>query len=267
MASSSVRLASSSTMRTRTGDPSARTSLAVEVLVGFMTISVARSSCVRALEVLCLSCEASVPGSQRVDMWATVVPQAGWRAWSTTRSHLSQETSMTTTPRDELGPNTEVFAPVSPTESLPYAVPSAPAVSAASGTVGAAAGVTAADGAATAPAVRAPTWSGKKTAIAAALAIGLSGVGAVSAAALVPAGTGSQSGDGPGGQLGRGGPGGTGGGFGRGGQGGQLGPTGQQGQVQQGRGQLGQTGQLPGQGDPNAGAGAAANATSGTATG
>lgn len=49
----------------------------------------------------------------------------------------------------------------------------------------------------TAPAVNAPTWSGRKTAVAAALAIGLTSAGAVAAAAALPAGSGvSQQGPG-----------------------------------------------------------------------
>jgi hypothetical protein len=86
-----------------------------------------------------------------------------------------------------------------------------------------------------APAVTPPTWSGKKTAIAAALAIGFSTIGAIGAAAALPAGA-SQS-DGPGG---RGFPGG--GQFQPGGQTGQQGLPGQQGQ----QNQLGQQG-FPGQ--------------------
>lgn len=42
---------------------------------------------------------------------------------------------------------------------------------------------------ATAPALAPPTWSGKKTAVAAALAIGFSSVGAIAAAAALPAGS------------------------------------------------------------------------------
>ena len=58
----------------------------------------------------------------------------------------------------------------------------------------------------TAPALNPPTWSGRKTAIAAALAIGISSMGAVAAAAALPAGTSpagsqfQQGGFGPGGQ-------------------------------------------------------------------
>lgn len=94
----------------------------------------------------------------------------------------------------------------------------------------------------TAPAVAPPVWSGKKTAIAAALAIGFASVGAVGAAAVLP--TGSAQTD-PGGR-----------GFPGGGQfqpgGGQL-PQGQLPQGQLGQGQLGQQnqqgfpgGQVPG---------------------
>jgi hypothetical protein len=60
---------------------------------------------------------------------------------------------------------------------------------------------------ATAPALKPPTWSGRKTAIAAALAIGISAAGAVGAAAAVPHGTShagdgfQQGGFGPGGQT------------------------------------------------------------------
>jgi hypothetical protein len=83
----------------------------------------------------------------------------------------------------------------------------------------------------TAPAITPPRWSGKKTAVAAALAIGLSSVGAVAAAAGLQQGTGGAV-------DGRGGP---------GRQGGFPG----QGQFP-GGGQLpGQgPGQLPGQGQP-----------------
>lgn len=56
----------------------------------------------------------------------------------------------------------------------------------------------------TAPALTPPTWSGKKTAIAAALAIGFSSVGTIGAAAALPEGLSSQSGPG-GGQPGPGG--------------------------------------------------------------
>ena len=65
-----------------------------------------------------------------------------------------------------------------------------------------------------------PVWSGKKTAIAAALAIGFSSIGAIGAAAAMPAGATSDSGPG-----GRGFPGG--GQFQPGGQTGQQGIPGQ----------------------------------------
>ena len=97
---------------------------------------------------------------------------------------------------------------------------------------------------ATAPAAKPPRWSGRKTAIAAALAIGFASAGTAAAATLLPAGTGAGS---------DGGPGGTRGGHSRqwGGQPGQF-PQGQQGQFpQQGQqGQLpqGQQGQAPQQG-------------------
>lgn len=65
----------------------------------------------------------------------------------------------------------------------------------------------------TAPALNPPTWTGRKTAIAAALAIGISSMGAVAAAAALPPGT-TQDG----GQLQQGGfgPGGRQGGFNQG---------------------------------------------------
>lgn len=59
----------------------------------------------------------------------------------------------------------------------------------------------------TAPALNPPTWSGRKTAVAAALAIGFSSMGAMAAAAVLPAGTTQgggqvqQGGFGPGGRL------------------------------------------------------------------
>ncbi|MBB2893318.1 hypothetical protein [Flexivirga oryzae] len=67
---------------------------------------------------------------------------------------------------------------------------------------------------ATSPALRQPRWSGKKTAVVAALAIGLSSAGAITASAAVPSG--STGGDGMGGRGGFGnfrqfGDGGTGG--------------------------------------------------------
>ncbi len=50
-----------------------------------------------------------------------------------------------------------------------------------------------------APALNPPRWSGKKTAIAAALAVGMASAGTMAAAAAVPAGTGAAgAGAGPG---------------------------------------------------------------------
>ena len=67
---------------------------------------------------------------------------------------------------------------------------------------------------ATAPAAHPVRWSGRKTAVAAALAIGLTGAGAVAAAAAMPAGQSPTVGD-----RGGFGPMGGQGGFGPGGQG------------------------------------------------
>lgn len=53
----------------------------------------------------------------------------------------------------------------------------------------------------TAPALRQPRWSGKKTAVAAALAIGLSSAGAITASAAVPSGTGAGHGVGGPGRI------------------------------------------------------------------
>ena len=104
----------------------------------------------------------------------------------------------------------------------------------------------------TAPALNPPTWSGRKTAIAAALAIGFSSMGAVAAAATLPAGT-TQGG----GQLQQGGfgPGGRQqGGFSQ--QGSQQGPQqGNQlpgGQLPQAPGQSGAGTGQPAPTDPNA---------------
>lgn len=91
-----------------------------------------------------------------------------------------------------------------------------------------------ADEGATAPAVNPVRWSGKKTAVAAALALGLSSMGAVAAAAAHEPGT-STTQDGRGGFPGQGGP------------RGQMGPGGQLPQ----RGQQGQQGQQPNQQQPN----------------
>ncbi len=54
----------------------------------------------------------------------------------------------------------------------------------------------------TAPVLRQPRWSGKKTAVVAALAIGLSSAGAISASATVSSGTGGGIGGGMGGGFG-----------------------------------------------------------------
>lgn len=92
-----------------------------------------------------------------------------------------------------------------------------------------------------APAVAPPRWSGKKTAVVAAMALGIGGIGAGAVAAATPAlnAQSQQDGRGPGGfgHGGRGGP----GGFGPGGQGG----PGQQGQLPGGVPQQGQQGQDP----------------------
>ena len=71
-----------------------------------------------------------------------------------------------TTPRTD--DTTEL--PWAQTQTIPYAARQAPAPD-------------------TAPALNPPTWTGRKTAIAAALAIGISSLGAVGAAAALPAGT------------------------------------------------------------------------------
>lgn len=101
-----------------------------------------------------------------------------------------------------------------------------------------------------APALSPPRWSGRKTAVAAALAIGFTSVGTVAAAAALPQGTGADTG-GPGGRgPGRFGPptpGQEGGGPRGGLQQGPL-PQGQiqPGQNQQGQPQPGQLQQAPG---------------------
>ena len=159
---------------------------------------------------------------------------------------------MTTTPRtDELAqvpwapaaPRPDTGAATPPTETIPYAAQSAPGTPAPPGV----AAVTPPPS--TAPALNPPTWTGRKTAIAAALAIGISSMGAAAAAAALPVGSAQggsqvqQGGFGPGGQP-------PGGGTGR--QGG-FGPPG--GTTQQGPGG---TSQLPGgqpqqaPADPNA---------------
>jgi len=89
----------------------------------------------------------------------------------------------------------------------------------------------------TAPALKPPTWTGRKTAIAAALAIGISSMGAVAAAAAVPPGTQLAGGQSQQGGFGPGG--GQRPGFGRQGQGGP-------GVFPQGPGGPGTTQQLPG---------------------
>jgi hypothetical protein len=138
---------------------------------------------------------------------------------------------MTTTPRtDDPAQIPWAQTETRPTQTVPYAAPSNGPVPAA--------GVGSTP--TTAPALNPPTWTGRKTAIAAALAIGISSMGAVAAAAALPAGT-SQGG----GQTQQGG-------FGRGG--GQLpgGGTGQQGgfgtqggTTQQGQGGPGTVQQAP----------------------
>jgi hypothetical protein len=110
------------------------------------------------------------------------------------------------------------------------------------------AGSAEADAGGTAPALNPPTWSGRKTAIAAALAIGLSTAGALGAAAAVQPGSGATD-------QGQFQP----GGFGRGQRGpGRFGgrlPNQQQQQIpnqSQLPGQQAPGQQLPGQADPNA---------------
>lgn len=89
------------------------------------------------------------------------------------------------------------------------------------------------------PAMAPPRWSGKKTAIVAALAIGVATVGTAGVASAVPQGTGSDAGmsqgrmGGPGG--GPGGPGGRRGQLPPPSQMGPMGPTGQTGQSQTGQ--------------------------------
>ena len=87
---------------------------------------------------------------------------------------------------------------------------------------------------ATAPALNPPLWSGRKTAIAAALAIGISSAAAAGAAAALPSGSAARDQ----GQFQQGG-------FGPGGQGRRFGPGGQSSQGQQLPSQ-----QLPGQPAP-----------------
>ncbi|TPG17333.1 hypothetical protein [Pedococcus bigeumensis] len=155
---------------------------------------------------------------------------------------------MTTTPRTEdtaqlPWAQTETL----PTTTIPYAAgPASPPASPPSTSPARDEAESALAGSAptTAPALNPPTWTGRKTAIAAALAIGISSMGAVAAAAALPVGTSVG-----GGQVQQGG-------FGRGGQlpGGGTGPQGgfgrQGGTVQQGQGGPGALQQAPA--DPNA---------------
>jgi hypothetical protein len=136
-----------------------------------------------------------------------------------------------TTPRTD---DTTPHLPWAQTQTLPYAAPADPAPVPSAPTDPAPTEVVVAHQAApdTAPALNPPTWSGRKTAIAAALAIGFSSMGAVAAAAALPAGT-TQGG----GQLPQGG-------FGPGGRQGGFTPPGIPGS-QQGQ-QQGSTTQLPG---------------------
>ena len=76
--------------------------------------------------------------------------------------------------------------PTDPTREVPTTSPEMPAISA--------------QPSPTAPAANPPRWRGRKTAIAAALAIGLSSGGAVAAAAAVDQGTTGSDRPGPGGQ-------------------------------------------------------------------
>lgn len=136
--------------------------------------------------------------------------------------------------------------PWATTQTTPYAVPAPPAPGSPPAGPGRPDVRVTDDGAlppadtpGSAPAVNPPTWSGRKTAIAAALAIGISSMGAIAAAAALPTGV-SPEGRGQFQPGGLGGP---------GGQQGQLGGT-QQG-PQQGTPQLpGGTSPLPQQGGP-----------------
>jgi hypothetical protein len=157
-----------------------------------------------------------------------------------------------TTPRtDDTVPHLEWAQ----TQSLPYAAPTDPAPVASAPVQPALVEPAPGDPAPhTAPALNPPTWSGRKTAIAAALAIGISSMGAVAAAAALPAGT-TQGGLSQQGGFGPGGP--QRGGFPGGGnqqgippgtqQGAQPGGTGGlPGQLQQGPGAPGSVQQAPG---------------------
>jgi hypothetical protein len=175
---------------------------------------------------------------------------------------------MTTTPRTDdttriPWAQTETMpAQPMPTQSTPYAArPASPTTAPSDATAqlqGSTGGPTTAP--TTAPALNPPTWTGRKTAIAAALAIGISSMGAVAAAAALPAGTSQGGGQVQQGGFGRGGqlPGaGTGqqGGFGPQGGTTQQGQSGGAGTMQQAPGG---TSQLPGTqlqqapADPNA---------------
>ena len=132
-----------------------------------------------------------------------------------------------TTPTDAVRDTSADTAPTgwATTQTMPYAA--APTAANAPASISEEAWVREPD---TAPALNPPVWSGRKTAIAAALAIGISSVGAIGAAAALPVGS-TQGGAGqlqPGGFGGRG-PGGTTqqGGVGQGGfsQQGQQGPV------------------------------------------
>ena len=86
------------------------------------------------------------------------------------------------TTRSDLGPSGDT-APVAwaATRTMAYDVPPSAPYEAHSPTEPAAAS--------TAPALNPPVWSGRKTAVAAALAIGISAMGAVGAAAALPVGS------------------------------------------------------------------------------
>jgi hypothetical protein len=135
-------------------------------------------------------------------------PSSAERADDTAQIPWARTTTMPTVPAPS---RDQAAGPVIPTP-VPAATASAPDVTAAS-----------------APALAPPVWSGRKTAIAAALAIGFSSVAAIGAAAALPAGSSQDT-------FGRGGPG--------------------SGQFQPGRGQLQPGGQqLPGPGSQQPGVG------------
>ena len=111
-----------------------------------------------------------------------------------------------TTPRtDDTAPHLEWAQ----TQTLPYAAPTDAAEEQAAPPAPAAPAVPPVPAAqvvpTTAPALNPPTWSGRKTAIAAALAIGISSVGAVAAAVALPPGTTQGGGQFPQGGFGPGG--------------------------------------------------------------